>query len=284
MGFTFNEIHSSEMGVGVRSKNRPVAPEVKRVTENIFGVDGVYDFSSVNPLGRPVYEEREITVECSIVGKDAEDLRQASRKIALWLSGKEARLRFDDEPFVYYLARVVNRIDLEQVAYRVGRFNLIFTCRPFAYSYRMTGVLPGYGKGLCYGDGTVYGGEHMYIINGDSITPKLEIDRWPMDQPIIGLPILVKNSGMPASPVFRFTGAVNNVKFVCGDKILTYSGDSIGTLTIDFERKKAILDDNNVTNYLIGDFFELENGDNFIQIVADSIVGYLEVIFNFRYL
>lgn len=285
MGFTFDGVHSSEMGLAVLSKNRPIVPEIKRVVENLSGIDGVYDFSSANPLGRPAYEEREITVECGIVGKDAQDLRQAARKVAVWLSGKEARLRFDDEPFYYYLARVANRIDLQQVASRVGRFNLVFTCRPFAYSYRMSGCIPEYGQGLCFGDGTVYGGEHMYFVNNDTITPEPDLGRWPMDQQIIGLPILVKNPGMPVAPIFRISGTANNVKFISRKKVLTYSGNSTGTLSVDFERKKATLDEiNNVTNYLVGDFFELQTGDNFIQIAADSIVGDLEVIFNYRYL
>ena len=44
-GLTFNGRHSSEFGLVMFSRNRPILPEPKLVAEDIPGMDGEYDFS-----------------------------------------------------------------------------------------------------------------------------------------------------------------------------------------------------------------------------------------------
>ncbi|RKL63014.1 hypothetical protein DXT63_08440 [Thermoanaerobacteraceae bacterium SP2] len=124
LGFTFNGHHSSEYEIYMRSRNRQLLPSIRQVEEVIPGMHGVYDYSSGE------LEDRIIEVDCAIVG----DLRSKARQIASWLySATRGKLIFDDEPDKYYLAKINNRIDLEQTI-NLGRFTLQFKCEPFAYT------------------------------------------------------------------------------------------------------------------------------------------------------
>lgn len=108
----------------MKSKNRQLLPSIRQIEETIPGKHGVYDYSMGD------LEDRIIEVDCAIIG----DLRNKARQIAAWLySTQREKLFFDDEPDKYYLAKISNRIDLEQ-AISLGRFTLQFKCDPFAYA------------------------------------------------------------------------------------------------------------------------------------------------------
>ena len=51
-GFIFKDRHSSDFGVTVRTKSRPILPSVKENIVDLPYRDGVYDFSKANPFGR----------------------------------------------------------------------------------------------------------------------------------------------------------------------------------------------------------------------------------------
>ena len=128
MGFSFNGVSSSTYGIIMKSKNRPVMPQMRQTYETVFGRDGTYDFSD------GTVEDRIIEVECSFVSTTVANLRSNLRSIAGWLHEKDKKqLIFNDDTGVYYMARVANQIDFEQTA-TVGTFTIIFRCEPFAYS------------------------------------------------------------------------------------------------------------------------------------------------------
>jgi phage-related protein len=59
--------------------------------------------------------------------------------VAAWLFGVDGgkkRLVFDDEPDLFYAARVSNQIDLEQTATH-GEFSIYFRCEPYAYGVEL---------------------------------------------------------------------------------------------------------------------------------------------------
>ncbi len=125
-GFYFNDTHSSTHGIIMKSKNRQVLPAVDDSYIQIPGRHGSY-------LHPGNLSDKVITVECAVAAVSLEDLRKKAREIAVWLYTTERKqLTFDDEPDIYYLAKLEGAIDLEQIATH-GKFGVSFRCEPLAY-------------------------------------------------------------------------------------------------------------------------------------------------------
>lgn len=125
IGFTFRGKHCfNDYGIVMRSKDRTVLPSKRKRQTEIPLRHGLYEFEGAT------YDERVIQVECFLDGGSGPELRRKIRRIALWLS-EPGRLSFDDEPELYYQARIYSAIPLEQTL-AVGTFTLLFECQPFA--------------------------------------------------------------------------------------------------------------------------------------------------------
>ena len=127
IGFTFNNVHSADMGVVFKSTNRTLLP-AKRITQyTIPGKSGTYDIADG-------YENREIACTVAFVGTGYAyaGVRTRARAVAQWLSG-EGLLIFDDEPEKAYSAKVIDGISIEQIAI-TGHCEVTFLCAPFAES------------------------------------------------------------------------------------------------------------------------------------------------------
>lgn len=138
-GLTFNGRHSSEFGLVMFSKNRPILPEPKIVSEDIPGMDGEYDYSNVNPDGEIKYKPRMIDIDFTLKERDPTKLRVKSNQIAAWLACGEQQLIFDDEPDKYYLATVSNKLDLDNQIVSIKKFTVHFRCRPMKYGISLEG-------------------------------------------------------------------------------------------------------------------------------------------------
>ncbi len=283
LGFSFDGIHCGSFGIIMRSKNRPVLPEPKRVIEEIPARHGVYDFSAANPYGRVMYNQREVSVECRVVCKSVEDLRQTARQIAQWLSCGEARLIFDDEPFVYYLASVANRIDLEQQVGKVGGFTLLFDCRPFAYSTICSGIVPAYGEEISYGDRSQYGGYNIFTATNDGVLPCYDPEVVLFGEVIDEFTFNVQNLGTYVKPKIEIEGIFDNLRIISREMFLQLPAEAYGSLLIDCENRKAILNENNIVNLISGTFLELAPGDNIMRITADDLDCDIRFVFDYRY-
>jgi predicted phage tail component-like protein len=133
MDFTFRGQTASSLGLRVKSKNRPILPDIRTKYVEVAGRDGVYDFS------RNELQDRMIEIECAWIEPNVGDLRYRARRIAQWLFGTDNsrdRLIFTDEPDLYYSAKINNKIDLEQTV-TMGEFTLMFRCDPVAYSVEL---------------------------------------------------------------------------------------------------------------------------------------------------
>ena len=97
-GFIFKDRHSSDFGVTVRTKSRPILPSVKENIVDLPYRDGGYDFSKANPFGREFYNDRIFTVTFNIYADNLAEMQRKLSLLSLWLCG-EGELIFDDMPF-----------------------------------------------------------------------------------------------------------------------------------------------------------------------------------------
>lgn len=135
IGFTFRNIHSSFYGLGVKSVDRSLIPELRKNEFLIPGRHGTIDF------GLNTYEKRTIQIKLGLLKNTTfAHFRLKTRDIAKWLSGK-GNLVFDDEPDKAYIASVYSYVGLEQLELLpMGICDIVFECQPFAESLQFNQV------------------------------------------------------------------------------------------------------------------------------------------------
>lgn len=108
-GFIFKDRHSSDFGVTVRTKSRPILPSVKENIVDLPYRDGGYDFSKANPFGREFYNDRIFTVAFNIYADNLAEMQRKLSLLSLWLCG-ESELIFDDMPFSKWRGKVSDEV------------------------------------------------------------------------------------------------------------------------------------------------------------------------------
>ena len=103
-------------------------PEIRSRKQQVPLRHGAYDF------GAKYYNERLIRIEC-ITHKVIS--REDSREIA-YILARKSQIRFWTEPEKYYIGRIYDAPELEQLRNTGNRFTLTFTCEPFAYGISKT--------------------------------------------------------------------------------------------------------------------------------------------------
>lgn len=267
-GVTFNGKHSfNDFGLVMLSKNRPVLPEPKIVVDEIAGQDGEYDYSDCNPDGRTRYKSRTHEIEFSLKERDPALVRIKAHEIANWLACGEQQLVYDDETAVFYLARVVNKLDLENQIVSVKRFTVQWKCRPYGFSVVDSTQQIQFGQGLMLGYG-------------------YKLDMVPLVFTVNGNKSLnIYNPGRYVKPLIRITGAFTNISFAVNGKTLTYGAASAsGTIDIDCEKQQSIKGSTNVNNNITGEYIEFNNGDNSLQIAGTGLNCTVSLIFRYLYL
>ena len=257
LGFSFNGTRCEQYGIVMCSKNRPVLPEPKIVTEEVPARNGSYDFSAANPFGRTMYKDRDISIECSFISGGVPQTRAATHEIAAWLACGEAQLMFDDEPEVYYLARVANRIDLSQQISKVGIFNVNFRCRPFAISKIPSGEP---------------GGDNVFTVTNSAVTPGS------------GMNFTVLNRGSAhVRPLVQFVGTYAQTKIFHSKGLVQLPSIATGTIAVDCERMKVTQNNANISLSCSGTFFELAPGNNTFSLQQTGVGGSMSFKFNYLY-
>ena len=267
-GFIFNSKHSfNDMGIVMKSKNRPILPEPRIIAEEITSRDGDYDYSEYNPDGRTKYKPRIIEVECSFLRRDMTYLRIKAHEIASWLACGEQQLIFDDETAVFYLARVNNKLDLVTEIARIGRFTLQFKCRPFAFSRVRSDQVLQLGMGLMLGYG-------------------YRLDMSPMVFTVTGNAAFnIYNPGTFVKPLIRISGSASNISFTANGKTMTYGAViSAEQVDINCDKMTAIKGTTNVMNNVSGDYIEFINRNNTLQISGTGLNCTITLVFNYLYL
>ena len=109
LGFTYKGRHSSEFGIVAKTSNRPIVPVQKAYYYETPYMDGEYDMSENNILGRTVYRSRLFEITMQIVANNIIELQHKLAKIASWLTGS-GKLIFDDSNSTVWNARVSSDI------------------------------------------------------------------------------------------------------------------------------------------------------------------------------
>lgn len=108
--------------LNVYAKERPNIPPAKRRVKEIEipGRDGKVDKYDGG------YEPTEITMKFNFKDKDEDKLNARWRKIQRWLSTKNSKLIFSDDPEVFYRIRRVDLGEMERTSARIGNFTAVF--------------------------------------------------------------------------------------------------------------------------------------------------------------
>ncbi len=105
-------------------------PSLRERRVVVPGRSGSYDY------GAFAYDDRTLRIQCATLG-DIGMPRSQMREIQYALSQK-GRLTFWDEPDKYYIGRVYDAAELENLGDLIYKFDLSFLCEPFAYGRTVT--------------------------------------------------------------------------------------------------------------------------------------------------
>lgn len=249
-GFKFNNHHSNEYGVTVRTKSRPIRPSVKTFYSDSPYCDGEYDFTEANGDKREHYNSRVFTVSLSLTANNLTELQGKISKISLWLGGK-GELVFDDIPHIVWRGRVTDEViympnhggttAMMEVSFRVSPFGK----GTFDTKGPQIGMPLEIGYSLPIGLDELY----TYTVSGSG-------------------DIKVINFGdVNARPVIDIEGNGGSVTLTLGDKSLTFKCGA--KVSVDFERQLILDGDNNLVK-ATGDFFELCEGENIIHLTSTT--------------
>ena len=111
IGFSFDDVHSSDLGVlrvsdGSRY-NEYLLPTSQDVTVQVPGGDGTYYFGSY-------YTSRPFSISIAFDSLTEEQLRKLRQTFTL---KKIGRLVFDEAPYKYYMAKVVSQPQLKYICF-----------------------------------------------------------------------------------------------------------------------------------------------------------------------
>lgn len=122
----FKGIHCKDLGLFMRSVNRPIFPNFRDDFIEIPQRAGSHLF-----VDKP--SDKIIELEFGFIEGNRKEARSHLRNIAHWLNSIQMeRLYFDDEPDKHYLAKVSNQIDFGQMITSLGTFTVLFRCFPYA--------------------------------------------------------------------------------------------------------------------------------------------------------
>lgn len=124
-GIIFNDIHSSNFNIVVKTIINPLLPKLRISEQIIPNKSSSYKFLDG-------YEDKVIKVTLKLIDNDYIERRKTARLVAKWLSGK-GKLYFDYEPDKYYIAQVFDQVE-PQIEKNIDTMEVTFLCEPLAVS------------------------------------------------------------------------------------------------------------------------------------------------------
>ncbi len=256
--FKYGEICSGRFNIYYSAEVHSILPELRQITQEIPGVDGVIDF------GMDSYSVRLISVPLLYKGS-FKQLRADRERIIAWLAsnGTYKQLVLGREPGRYYLAKIVSQIDFENSSNRqIG--TLEFMCNP---------------PWQFLSDGTVLTPEQIEYVNCKTENGKFIKEFSGNFQSIR----FYNNGTEMVKPIIKIIGNIKNtITLIYGEqkfmfeKRLGYDG-----IVIDCENEtvKRMSDASNLYSFVnvnYCDFFELSPGECEIELHMNTATGTYE--------
>lgn len=266
MGITFKGVHSNSIPVIWKSISRPFLPLPKIYTDAAPEADGEYDFSEFNEDGRLHYNDRVFEGIITTAARHMTELQVILTKVARWLVGGWGSLIFDDMPDTIWMAKIEN---VSQIGYELGKVGsaaVYFRVKPFSNWYYNSN------SGAIELDSPVslYNGLPLDFENNNTFNFT--------NNTVLN----INNLGdWYTKPVIEVTGSFGYIE-IRAKKTIRYNGGCQSGQIIKIDCLKSIIEKDGVNDSInsIGDFFELDPGDNSLTILSD---GNGQITFNFEY-
>lgn len=256
ISFEYKGIRGSEYGIYCKTVKRSLLPAIRRREFEIFRKSGIID------IGNNDYAPKIMTVKLTYIGANLVDLRSKARLLASWLNSSTwGKLIFDDEPDKYYLARVKNGIDLNNILV-TGEMSVEFECQPFAYMATDTGSDPTWDEAnFPWITDIPWNMIQSYQF---SVTGTKE---YTFENP--GTQEIGCNSPQGSKFDIVITGSWTTLEIRLNGRTLEYTESGFGTLIIDNINMECTIDGINKLSSLNGDidsFLSIMPGENTIEI------------------
>lgn len=256
-GFSFLGKHSSEFGITMLTKSRPILPEKRTNTADFPSRDGSVEYAALNEFGRAMYQNRTFTLSLHMDAENITELQMKLSKAAVWLSGGKGDLIFDDMPGVRWIAEVKRAIDyVPELSGRQAVLDVDFDVEPFSEGLESAASSVMLDSDIIL-DSDVY-------LSGEALEYTMTLD----EGQYFGL--TVNNEGTaPVRPVI--TVSVPEGNYV-GTFAICLGGHEIGfsegappkdSVTINIDEYSATGNDGlDYSGALNGDLWELQPGEN----------------------
>lgn len=261
--FKFRGVDSSEFNLVCRSIKRPLLPPMKVNQVEMPVRSGVFDF------GGNDYGTREVRMSIAYIGDDYFELRRRARSIASWLSCKTwAPLLLNDEPDKYYLARIIDEVELHSL-WESGVAEIPFICQPYAYFIKPTSNI----EDMKWDDADVPWEVHIPLLGLQSFT-------FSTNEPTIrtfnnpGTNEINFKSPQGSKNDMKITGSWSSITIIVNNKSIVYNIAGSGELIIDSINMEVKLNNNNILHAIDGDldyFLEIKPGENLIEIQGTNL-------------
>lgn len=248
-GFTFNNRHSSEFSVTVRTKSRSVTPSAKSFAVNLPYRDGEYDFSSSNSRGREHYNNRVFAITVTVTADNLGELQSKIGSLSRWLHGS-GELIFDDIPLIIWHGKIADEIIyMPEHGGKTAVMEVSFSAQPFGKNVFGT-------EGPCLDD----------PVELDSDIPLSMEEMYSFEVTKSDNINIVNFGDRPVRPVIVIEGNAAAMKLTLGEKSLSFTAS--GSVTVDFDRE-TVTDKNGVLR-VSGEFFEFPEGINALNITNSN--------------
>lgn len=254
-GFTFKNKHSSEFGATVKTRSRRLLPDVKSYFYSAPLMDGSYDFTAVNPMGREFYNDRIFELSLQITADCLDELEHKTARLAAWLRGS-GDIIFDSAAGVKWMGRFIS--DMSFAPERRGKsavVSSIFQSEPIGRASFTTG------EGICLGD----------AVRLDSDIP-LDMSAYFEKQLTHGENTVdfINLGDFYVRPALEFGSGAQNITVTYGGSKIMLEGLTDGAV-IDLE-KCNVTDNsgNSILSKMQGSFFELPPGRNALSVYVSA--------------
>lgn len=252
-GFEFNGKNTTDFKrVTVRTKDRPVFPQVKEFTENVNETDGEYDFTDVS--GHEYFNTRKFQIDFNIGADSTEELNKKLTAISRWFKGK-GTLIFNDTPCVKWNVRVIDDVSyMPENSGKKAVLSVTYKAKPFSELIFDALNGPCLDTDISLDTEIPIGQDEYLTLNGNGTYKNI---------PNIG--------DVHVKPIITVTGAKSPFTISNNGKSITvkYTGD----IVIDCEKEIVYSENTSLMTDISGDFFELVPGlDNTITVTGGGVV------------